>query len=86
MKRPVPFLNIGSFCRFILSVLLFTPLATPQAADLFDKSNLAAWCIVPFDTNKRSPEARAEVVAKLGFKNHRCIASDRPPAWYSWRG
>jgi len=39
-----------------------------QAADLFDKQNLVAWCIVPFDTKKRSPEARAEMVAKMGIK------------------
>jgi azurin len=38
------------------------------AADLFDKSNLAAWCIVPFDSQKRTPEARAEMVAKMGIK------------------
>lgn len=37
-------------------------------ADLFDKSNLAAWCIVPFDAAKRGPEARAEMVAKMGIK------------------
>jgi azurin len=38
-----------------------------QAADLFDKPNLAAWCIVPFDAKKRSPEERAEMVAKIGL-------------------
>ncbi|MCB1202814.1 MAG: heme-binding domain-containing protein, partial [Verrucomicrobiae bacterium] len=38
-----------------------------SAADLFDKSNLAAWCIVPFDAKKRSPEERAEMVAKMGL-------------------
>lgn len=39
-----------------------------SAADLFDKDNLAAWCIVPFDATKRSPEERAEMVARLGIK------------------
>ena len=39
-----------------------------RAADLFDQSNLAAWCIVPFDSKKRSPEERAEMVAKMGIK------------------
>lgn len=38
-----------------------------KAADLFDKSNLAAWCIVPFDAKKRSPEDRAAMVAKMGI-------------------
>jgi azurin/sugar phosphate isomerase/epimerase len=41
--------------------------ASVIAADLFDPSNLAAWCIVPFDAAKRSPEARAEMVAKMGL-------------------
>jgi azurin/sugar phosphate isomerase/epimerase len=49
--------------------LLFLCLtASLSAADLFDKSNLAAWCIVPFDAAKRSPEARAEMVAKMGLQ------------------
>jgi azurin len=52
-----------------LSLLLMASLCTPlAAADLFDKQNLAAWCIVPFDAAKRGPEARAEMVAKMGIK------------------
>ncbi len=35
---------------------------------VFKKSNLAAWCIVPFDAKQRSPEARAEMVAKMGIQ------------------
>ncbi len=34
---------------------------------LFAKSNLVAWCIVPFDASKRGPEARAEMVKRLGL-------------------
>jgi hypothetical protein len=37
---------------------------------------LAAWCIVPFDANKRGPAARAEMLVRLGIK--RCA--------YDWRG
>lgn len=52
--------------RFILCLGL---LASSTAADgLFDKPNLAAWCIVPFDAKKRSPEDRAAMVAKMGIK------------------
>jgi azurin/sugar phosphate isomerase/epimerase len=52
-----------------LSLLLMASLCAPlTAADLFDKPNLAAWCIVPFDAAKRGPEARAEMVAKMGIK------------------
>ena len=58
MSRPLFFL--------VLSVL--SVYSVGQAADLFDKQNLAAWCIVPFDKAKRSPEARAEMVAKMGIQ------------------
>ena len=36
---------------------------------LFDRENLIAWCIVPFDGKKRGPEARAEMLARLGFSH-----------------
>ena len=38
------------------------------AQDLFAKSNLVAWCIVPFDAKKRGPEERAQMLEKLGIK------------------
>lgn len=43
-------------------------LAAPPAAEgLFARSNLVAWCIVPFDSQKRSPEERAAMLKRLGF-------------------
>ena len=51
--------------RLILFLFLSTSLI---AADLFDKSNLAAWCIVPFDAKKRGPEERAAMLEKMGIK------------------
>jgi len=53
-------------CRLI--AFLLTVCSIVHAADLFDKPNLAAWCIVPFDKAKRTPEARAEMLAKMGIK------------------
>ena len=35
---------------------------------VFDKSNLVAWCIVPFDAKKRTPEERAEMLESLGVR------------------
>jgi sugar phosphate isomerase/epimerase len=35
---------------------------------LFARSNLLAWCIVPFDAKKRGPEARGEMLEQLGIK------------------
>lgn len=34
----------------------------------FDKENLVAWCIVPFDAKERSPEERAALLAQLGIR------------------
>ncbi|MDB6004939.1 MAG: putative heme-binding protein [Prosthecobacter sp.] len=56
--------------RFLAFVFLASALGRSQAAaaDLFDKSNLAAWCIVPFDAGKRGPEERAAMLEKMGVK------------------
>src|SRR5687768_5938683 len=35
---------------------------------IFAKDNLVAWCIVPFDSQKRSPEQRSAMLEKLGLK------------------
>jgi sugar phosphate isomerase/epimerase len=34
---------------------------------LFARTNLVAWCIVPFDAKKRGPKERAAMLEKLGF-------------------
>ena len=34
---------------------------------LYDRTNLVAWCIVPFDSKKRGPEERAAMLEKLGI-------------------
>jgi len=47
--------------------LLGAPLA--PAADIYDRDNLVAWCIVPFDAKKRGPEERAQMLENLGFKH-----------------
>ena len=43
--------------------------AASAAPAIFDRTNLVAWCIVPFDAKKRSPTERAEMAAKLGLKH-----------------
>jgi sugar phosphate isomerase/epimerase len=35
---------------------------------LLARSNLAAWCIVPFDAKNRGPEERARMLAELGLR------------------
>ena len=62
--------------KILLALLVISGLTGPlAAADLFDRSNLAAWCIVPFDAQKRSPEDRAAMVAKMRI----------PRIAYDWR-
>jgi len=36
---------------------------------VFDKANLVAWCIVPFDACKRGPRERAEMLNRLGIRS-----------------
>jgi quinoprotein glucose dehydrogenase len=37
------------------------------AQGLFARDNLVAWCIVPFDARKRTPDERADLLKRLGF-------------------
>ncbi len=53
---------------FATLCLLASLSASAFADDLFAKSNLAAWCIVPFDEAKRGPEERAAMLEKMGVK------------------
>lgn len=58
-------------CRVmvILLSLLLLPASATETSTLFARDNLVAWCIVPFDAKKRGPEARAEMLSRLGFKH-----------------
>lgn len=54
----------------LLLLLLTLVIPRPAAAadnSLFAKSNLVAWCIVPFDAKKRGPEERAAMLERLGI-------------------
>lgn len=42
--------------------------AQPFQPETFQNKNLVAWCIVPFDSQKRTPEQRAEMLEQLGIK------------------
>ena len=56
-------LGLGVVCLLLTRVAAALP-----SEGLFSKTNLVAWCIVPFDTQKRSPEARAEMLAKAKIR------------------
>ena len=63
MKR---FLRTALLLLTLAGISLATATAAPA---IFGRTNLVAWCIVPFDAKKRGPAERAEMAAKLGFKH-----------------
>ncbi|EDY22016.1 Pyrrolo-quinoline quinone [Chthoniobacter flavus Ellin428] len=68
-------------CLAVLLTLSLPALAESDP-DLFAKDNLMAWCIVPFDGMKRGPEARAEMLEKLGLKHFAYdYRAEQIPTW-----
>src|SRR6267378_2866634 len=63
-------LTVGLILTGLTDQRLFAAATNQPGPDyqLFARSNLVAWCIVPFDSQKRGPEARAELLERLGFK------------------
>jgi len=60
--------------RLLLVALALIPCASARPAeppqDVFRRENLVAWCIVPFDSKKRTPAERVEMLKKLGFTKY----------------
>ena len=57
-----------------LLLLLVLPLSISRAEaaeeyQLFARTNLVAWCIVPFDSKKRGPEERAAMLERMGIRH-----------------
>ena len=62
----------GSIVLLVLALTQLSAAETPTkdstgADALFAQKNLVAWCIVPFDAKKRSPEERAVMLERLKF-------------------
>jgi sugar phosphate isomerase/epimerase len=54
--------------KIVLLLILFLNIScTRPSKSIFSKDNLTAWCIVPFDAQKRNPQERAEMLQRLGF-------------------
>lgn len=47
---------------------LRAPAQQSSATDTFERENLVAWCIVPFDGKQRGPAERAAMLAELGLR------------------
>ena len=60
---------------FLLPMILMLALfslsvsAAEEEKGVFRQDNLAAWCIVPFDKAKRTPEQRASMLEKLAIRH-----------------
>jgi hypothetical protein len=65
-RRTVLKLSIAAGSTLALGQLL----ADEPKKDLFARDNLVAWCIVPFDSQKRGPDERVTVLKELGFKKY----------------
>lgn len=57
------------FILGIISVLLLYSCKT-QKNETLNMDNYFAWCIVPFDSLKRTPEQRMEMLKTLGFSSY----------------
>ncbi|GAA4433086.1 TIM barrel protein [Ravibacter arvi] len=59
----------SSYVRILVFLFLLGGVsgAFGQKRDVFAKSNLAAWCIVPFDAKQRGPEERAQMLERMGI-------------------
>ncbi len=53
------------FVLSLLSVIVAT--STSNAQSVFDKGNVFAWCVVPFDSTERTPQERIAMLKELGF-------------------
>ena len=65
-------MNFPALVSGLFVLLLFgvgaAPAETSAIPENFRRENLVAWCIVPFDGTRETPEARAKMLKNLGLK------------------
>jgi hypothetical protein len=59
--------SIYSILFLISFGIVFSCNQTENVKSIFEKENLVAWCIVPFDSKNRSPDERAMMLNELGI-------------------
>src|SRR5215467_5451910 len=66
-------LRLATFLAFSVTAVLCVAASAAESPtldlSLFARTNLVAWCIVPFDAAKRGPEERAAMLERLGFQH-----------------
>lgn len=55
-------------CMLALLPLCAGAVETERDDGLWERENLVAWCIVPFDSRQRGPQERAEMLRRLGIR------------------
>ena len=63
---------LRSCSKLLLLLYCATFLAAPARSagyELFARTNLVTWCIVPFDSTKRGPEQRAAMLERMGIRH-----------------
>lgn len=68
MTDPTFLRRLGAAVALLLACGIPGRAAAAETLSLWTPANLQAWCIVPFDAKKRSPEERAEMLARLGLR------------------
>ena len=64
-KEPIPLKVIENAVSYLGTDIRNKKQQLPPSN--FQKKNLVAWCIVPFDSSKRTPEQRVRMLKKLGI-------------------
>ena len=63
--------NLAIFYFVLISAIIVLSCGSKQKTvandNLFNRENLVAWCVVPFDSVERSPVERADMLKELGF-------------------
>ena len=54
----------------LLGVVVLAGMARAETTALFDPDNLLAWCIVPYDSQHRTPAERLAMLRRLGFTQY----------------
>ena len=71
MLRPALTARVAFLLAVALASLSSRAPAAPNApAAAWTRADLQAWCIVPFDAKKRTPEQRAQMLLDLGLRRY----------------
>jgi hypothetical protein len=68
MKRLIWLTLLGGVTGLLVPMFAALSAAQENGSRIFERDNLVAWCIVPFDAAKRGPDERAQMLRRLSLK------------------